>query len=192
MNNTIINKLIAVIAIISGVLLFIGWTLNINRDSLVGAMLLIPAYILSMFAFLGIYSKQKEQLLSLIGFSLIIIATTLFIPWVVLDIARLAEIIPAFEWKKPEEVYPTRIIGIIGGVSYVLGFIIFGIAIIKGKVFKWWIGALLILASVVPLFHSILGIGKLLVRIEALTLIAFGWNILSSARINKKQKNEQI
>lgn len=164
---------------ISGLFLVVGWTLNIGRDSLVGASLVLAAYTLAIFAYMGIYGFQYHKLgiMGFLGFVLIITANALFTPWLFLDIGRISGIIPGVGWKEVQETGATHVVGVIGGVSFVLGFLLFGADTIRAKVFNKWPAILLIIAGVMPLIYTWVPIGKLLPRIAGLALIAFSWNL---------------
>lgn len=164
---------------ISGLFLTIGWTLNINRDSLVGAFMVLIAYVLALFAFMGIYGIQRKKLkiIGFLGFILVIVANTVFVPWLFLDIARISGVAQQVDWKVVQGVGPTHVIGVIGGIGFVLGFFLLGVGTIRAKVFSKWPAILLIIAGIMPLIYTWLPIGKLLPRIAGLALIGFSWNL---------------
>jgi hypothetical protein len=180
----------AICSFLSGLFLTIGWTINIRRDSLTGASLLLIAYVLAIFAFMGIYGVQYKRLtfLGFIGFICVIIANALFVPWVFLDIARLSEVAAQIDWKDAQEIGATHVIGVFGGVGFVLGFFLLGLDTIRAKVFNRWPAILLIIASIMPLIYSWLTVGKLLPRIGGLALMGFGWNLW----VLSKNTNESL
>lgn len=179
MKSKNIYRISALSSIISGILFIIGWTLNIDRDSLIGAELALGGYVLAIFAFIGIGAIQRSKLniIGVIGFILIIIANSLFICWVFLDIARLSGMAPSVNWYEIERTGPTGIIGIIGGASFLFGYILFGIDTLKANVLSKWPAIILIIAGVQPLLNPWIGVGKLLARIGGIALIWFGLNI---------------
>ncbi len=179
MKSVYIYKFFALSSIVSGLLQIIGWTLDIDRNSLIGAELVLGGYVLAIFAFMGITSIQRKKLKVLggIGFILIIIANALFICWVFMDIARLSGMAPSVNWYQIERNGPTGVIGTIGGASFVLGYLLFGIDTFRAGVLNKWAAVILILAGLQPLLYPWIGVGKLLARIGGIALILFGWNI---------------
>ncbi|MGI9552489.1 MAG: hypothetical protein ACR2MT_14905 [Aurantibacter sp.] len=177
----------AICCVISGLFLIIGWTLNINRDSLTGASIVLIAYVLALFAFMGIYGIQykKLKIIGFLGFVLVTAASTLFVPWLFLDIARISGVAQEVDWQEVQDIGPTHVIGVCGGIGFVLGFFLLGADTIRAKVFSKWPAILLILAGIMPLIYTWLPIGKLLPRIAGLALLGFGWNlwILSRPKI---------
>lgn len=179
MNKTALIKFCATCSILSGVLLVVGWTLNIGRDSLIGASMVLVACILAIFAFMGIYGFQYKKLgiLGLAGFFLVIMACALFIPWLFFDIARISEMVQGVGWKEVQENGPTHIVGVFGGVGFVLGFFLLGTKTIHARILNKWPAILLILAGIMPLIYTWVPIGKLLPRIGGLALIGFGLDL---------------
>ncbi len=178
----------AVCSLLSGLFLTIGWTINIRRDSLTGASLLLIAYVLALFAFMGIYGIQYKRLtiIGFIGFIFVVAANALFVPWVFLDIARISGVAAQVDWKEVQDIGPTNVIAVIGGIGFVLGFFLLGVDTIRAKVFSKWPAILLIIAGIMPLIYTWLPIGKLLPRIAGLALLGFSWNlwILSKPKTN--------
>lgn len=179
MNQSHFYKFSAICSALSGILLITGWTINIERDSLIGSSLVLTGYVLAIFAFFGIGAIQRDKL-SYFGFAawaLIIIANALFIPWVFLDMARASTISQEIDWWYIERNGATGIVAIIGGISFVLGFIIFAIDIIRVKILNPWPAYLLILAALQPALTSFTGMSKMLARIAGIALIGFAWNL---------------
>ncbi len=98
----------------------------------------------------------------------------LFTPWLFMDVARISGIVQGVGWKEIQENGPTHIIGVVGGVGFVLGFFLFGAKTIQAKLLNKWPAVLLIIASIMPLIYTWVPIGKLLPRIAGLALIGFG------------------
>jgi len=172
----------------AGLLLAVGWTINIKRDSLIGASLVLAGYVLALFAFISIYDFQREKLgvFGFLAFVLLIISCTLFTPWLFFDIARISGIVTGTGWKEIQESGPTHVIGVIGGFGVVVGFFLLGITTIQAKLLSKWPAILLIIASIMPLIYSWLPIGKLLPRIGGLALVGFGLDLWAKS---KKQSN---
>lgn len=175
---TILFKLCAACSAISGLCLTIGWTLNISRDSMVGAILVLIAYVLALFAYMGIYGIQYEKttFLGFLGFMLLIMANALFVPWAFLDIARISGVAQV-DWREAQETGITHVIGVFGGVGFVFGFLLLGFDSIRARVFSIWPAILLMVAGIMPLIYTWLPIGKLLPRIGGLALLGFGVNL---------------
>lgn len=169
------------ICLTSGLLWIVGWTLDIHRDSLIGAELVLPGYVLAIFAFTAIAGIHFEKLsiIGLIGYFLIIIANALFIPWAFLDISRLSGTTPGVDWYFVERNGPTGVIAIIGGFSFVFGYILFGSDLIRIKLINRWPAILLLLAAIQPLIFPIIQVGKMLPRIAGLSLILFAYQLWS-------------
>lgn len=188
MRKSTLYRFNALCGSISGLFLIIGWTLNINRDSLIGAFLVLTAYVLAIFAFMGIYGVQyhKLKILGFLGFIFVIVANTIFVPWLFLDIARISGVAEHVDWQEAQDIGPTHIIGVFGGIGFVLGFFFLGVDTIRAKVFNKWPAILLIIAGIMPLVYTWIPIGKLLPRIAGLALLGFSWNlwILSKPKTN--------
>jgi len=172
-------KFSAICSASSGILWIIGWTLNIGRDSLTGSSLALAGYVISIFAFFGINTIQRknQSIVGFIGFVLIILANALFIPWVFLDMARVSGVAPEVDWWYVERNGPTGIVAIIGGFSFVFGFIIFAIDVLRAKILNRWPAYVLILAALQPALFPFIGVSKLLARIAGVALIGFAWNL---------------
>jgi hypothetical protein len=179
MNKNNFFKFCAICSILSGLFLTVGWTININRDSLFGASLVLIAYVLVIFAFIGIYGIQykKLKIIGFIGFVFLVASSALFVPWAFLDIARVSGVAEHVNWKEVQEVGATHIVGVFGGVGFVLGFFFLGLDTIKAKIFSKWPAIILMLASIMPLIYIWLPIGKLLPRLGGIALFGFGLNL---------------
>jgi len=179
MNKRNLFRFSAVCSFLSGLLLIIGWTVNINRDSLIGASLVLVGYVLGLFAFMGIYGIQYKRLkiIGFLGFIFVIIAIALFVPWAFLDIARISGVASEVGWREVQENGPTQVIGVIGGAGFVLGFFLLGLDTFRAKVLSRWPAILLIIASIMPLIYIWIPVGKLLPRIGGFALLGFGWNL---------------
>ncbi len=181
----------ALAGFVSGPLLIVGWTMNLNRDSMTGAAMALTAFVLALFAFMGIYSAQYEQMkvVGLIGFTACIVGVALFIPWVFLDIARLSDAVTQPDWRFVETHGPTQAVGVFGGLGFIIGFVLFGIASLRARVFSRPPAVLLIVAGIMPLIHQWMGvdIGKLLQRIGGLALIWFAWELWRLSRSQSEQ-----
>ena len=161
----------------SGLLLIVGWTLDIYRDSLGGAVLVLIGYVLAVFAFTGLYAVQRSRVgvLGLFGFVATVMASVLFVSFVFMDIARLSGVAPQVDWTVVESTGPTYVIGVIGG----LGFVTFGVATFRAALLSRWPAVLLVVAGLIALIPAELLVGKLLPRVGGLALIGLGWSLWS-------------
>ncbi|MEP5611067.1 MAG: hypothetical protein ABJP45_02400 [Cyclobacteriaceae bacterium] len=178
MRKSDLFRIAAICSLLSGLLLIIGWTINIKRDSLLGASLVLAAYILAMFAYMGIYGIQysKLTLFGFLGFFFLIIACAVFTPFLFLDLGRISNVVVA-NWKTVQEEGATHVVGVVGALGFLLGYIFLGIDTLRAKVFNKWPAILLIIAAIMPLIYTWVPIGKLLPRIGGLALIGFGINL---------------
>jgi hypothetical protein len=186
-NRTNVYLLLSgIVSVLAGTLLIAGWTLNLHRDSLPGALLVLPGYILSMLAFTAIayFHGNRLSIFGISGFAIIIIAHALFIPWPFLDIARISGVITGADWYYVERNGPTGIIAITGGFTFVSGYLLFATDMIRTKVMSRWPAYLLLLAAVQPFIFPLIGVGKLLPRIAGLALVLFGIQFLRIRRKN--------
>ncbi|MCB1041589.1 MAG: hypothetical protein KDC35_01535 [Acidobacteria bacterium] len=174
----------ALALLLSGVLLISGWTLNAQRDSLIGASFAMAGYVLSGFGLTGLFAFQSRQTgwLGLFGWFAMLGATFLFIPFVFADIARLSGVAPGLDRKLIESSGGTFVIGAISGVAYMLGLPAYGIASLRARLLWRWPAFLLIAAAFMPLVAMWLGTNKLLARIAGLAFIGFGINLWRLAK----------
>ncbi|HMU47355.1 MAG TPA: hypothetical protein PKC72_13365 [Chitinophagaceae bacterium] len=172
-------KFSSICSLLSGASLIIGWTLNIGRDSVIGAEIALAGYVLAIFAFVGIGTMYFEKItvFGFLGLCLIVLANILFIPWVFLDMARESGILPTMDWYYVERNGPPGIVAITGGAAFIFGYLAFGIDTIRAKVKNSWPSYLLILAALQPAFFVFTGQGKMLPRIAGVALLGFAWNL---------------
>ena len=178
------------LAIFCEVLLVVGWTLNIERNSLLGSILTLFGYVLTVFATIGICALHFTifDFRGKLGAALTIFASTLFTSWLFLDVARISEVVPFFDWAEVQSNGPTHKIGVVGGVSFVLGFFLIGFDAIRSGLLPKWPAYVMILASLMPLVYSLVPIGKLLPRIGGLAFIGYGIEMLLFMRRDGKIK----
>ncbi|MEP1094659.1 MAG: hypothetical protein ABJG78_06085 [Cyclobacteriaceae bacterium] len=183
MRKSNLFRIAAICSLISGLLLIIGWTINIKRDSLLGAALVLAAYILALFAYMGIYGIQYTKLspFGFFGFFFLIIACAMFTPFLFLDLGRISKVVVA-DWRTVQEEGATHVVGVIGALGFLLGYFFLGIDTLRAKVFSKWPAILLIIAAIMPLIYTWIPVGKLLPRIGGLALIGFGLNLWGLAK----------
>ncbi len=174
----------AVCSATGGLALAVGWTLNIGRDSLPGAVVVLAGYVLALFAFMAIYGVQRRRvgLAGFVGFVFVTVACALFTPWLFFDVARLSGVSPEMDWRAAETNGPTLVVGVIGAVSFVVGFILLGVTTIRARILGRWAPTLLIVAGVAPLVYDWIPIGKLLPRIGGVALVLFAFDLWRVSR----------
>ncbi|MBK8956790.1 MAG: hypothetical protein IPM34_14730 [Saprospiraceae bacterium] len=185
--NRLIVRLGSLVCLISGALWIIGWTLDIHRDSLIGAELVLTGYVLSVFAFTAIAAVhyQKLSMLGLLGYSLIIMAAVLFVPWAFLDIARLSGVAPAIDWYFVERNGPTGAIAIFGGAGFVFGYLLFGIDLLRTKVLNRWPAILMLLAAIQPLIFLLSKLVNCYQGLQGFHLSFFAYHLWKYSQSNK-------
>jgi hypothetical protein len=183
----------AVAAGLSGLLWIVGWTLDIERDSLMGAVLVLVAYVLAVFAFMGLYAIQYSRagILGALGFVLVVVANVLFVPFVFIDIAR-ASVAPEIDRELIETTAPTLTIGMVAAVSFMLGFALFGVATIRARVLSRWPAVVLVVAALMPAVYPLHGVGKLLARVGGVALLGLGWSLWSRASVAGEEATEHM
>jgi hypothetical protein len=165
---------------VGGVLLIIGWSLNIGRDSLLGSVLLFIAYVLCVFAVVGLFSVQVERVggLGLAGFVLLVFGNIVFASILFVDIARNSGLLEDLDYQTLQENGATQVIVIAGGAALMFGCLVFGLSTLRAAVFSRWAAVLLIVAGLMPLVSPLIGTQKMLARISGIALIGLGIDLL--------------
>lgn len=170
----------AVVSCLSGLLLMIGWTLNIGRDSLLGAHLVLAAYVLAVLSFSGLYAAQHRQFgwIGFVAYVLLAIGCALFVSFLFVDIARIGGAAPQAHWQIVERGGgPTQSIGVIGALAFVFGFVLWAVASLRAQRLSSWPAWVLAAAGIAPLLYTWIPIGKLLPRLGGLALLGFGLSL---------------
>ena len=135
----------------SGVLLVLGHILNLVGDpdygTVLGSSLVLTAHITLVFALVALYASQAEQsgLLGGLGMVLSVIGTTLASAVVFVEIAGasgadVASVLGAGV---------SGTLSMVGGLAFLIGLILFGLATMRAGVFPSQAGLLLIVGDVV-------------------------------------------
>ncbi|MCB1050910.1 MAG: hypothetical protein H6510_02425 [Acidobacteria bacterium] len=180
----------ALMCALSGLGWLIGWTLNINRDSLLGAEIAFTGYALAPFALLGIFECQRHRSgpFLVLGFFVCLLANTLFIGWTFLDIARLSGVAPGVDWLQVQSQGPTRVVGVCGGLAWMIGLVCLGWGSLRAAVFSKVPCLMLGISGLLPLLP--IAINKRLVRVAALAFLLLAieiWRLPKKARTESAQ-----
>jgi hypothetical protein len=135
----------------AGILLLLGHLLDLGGDSdygtVLGGTLVLTAHVVLVFALIGLYAAQAEHsgLLGSLGMVLSVVGTTLVSGVVLVEIAGASG-------AEVEDVLGAGLPGalvLLGGLAFLIGLILFGVATMRAGVFPLWAGLLLIVGDVV-------------------------------------------
>lgn len=170
----------AVVSCLSGSFLMVGWTLNIGRDSLLGAHLVLAAYVLAGFSFTGLYAAQRRRFgwTGFVAYVLLVVGCALFVSFLFVDIARISGAAPEAQWQVIERGGgPTQNLGVVGALAFVFGFVLWAVASLRARTLSRWPAWVLAAAGIAPLLYTWIPIGKLLPRLGGLALVGFGLSL---------------
>jgi hypothetical protein len=170
-------------SIVAGILLLIGHLLNLGGDpeygTVLGASAVLTAHVILVFALVALYAAQAESggILGALGMILSVIGTTLASGVVLVEIAGASGV----EVEAVTESGLSGAISLLGGLAFLIGLILFGIATMRAGVFPRWVGALLIAGDLVFGAASFSGSAALTVEVvgASVTCAAFVWLGLS-------------
>lgn len=173
----------------SGVLLLTGHILNLGGDpeygTVLGSSLVLTAHVALVFALVALYAAQAEPsgLLGALGMVLSVIGTTLASAVVFVEIAGASGVAAGAVLGMGVP----GALAVLGGLAFLIGLILFGIATMRAGVFPWWGGLLLIVGDVVFGAGSFAGAAAPVVSVvgAAITCAGFvwlGWALLSGLR----------
>lgn len=172
MNKSIV-KLGKLTSIFAGILLICAHILNLGSEefgSIIGNLLIFLAHMLLVFAFFGLYFYQGGQN-GISGFLAMLLGN---IGNIIVTAIVYVEIAQAF-MEKASSVFTTSVnepIFTFGPLLFVLGMILLGISIIRGKVLPAYSGYLLLIGTIVFAAASVMG--NYQTMIEALGAIFTG------------------
>jgi hypothetical protein len=163
----------------AGILLVVGHLLNLGGDAEYGTVLgsssVLAAHVLLVFALVALYAAQAEQsgLLGILGMVLSVVGTTLASGVVLVEIAGASGV-------EVEAVTGAGISGalsLLGGLAFLIGLILFGVATMRAGVFPRLAGVLLIVGDVVFGAASFSGSAALVIEVVGalITCAAFVW-----------------
>ena len=135
----------------AGLLLLLGHLLDLGGNSqygtVLGGSLVLAAHVLLVFGLVALYAVQVEQggLLGGLGMVLGVVGTTLVSGVVLVEIAGASG-------AEVEDVLGAGLsaaLVLLGGLAFLIGLILFGVATMGAGVFPRWAGLLLIVGDVV-------------------------------------------
>jgi hypothetical protein len=185
-------------SVAAGLLLLLGHTVNLGGDpeygTVLGEALVLSAHALLVFALVALWAIQAERSGSLgaLGMVLSVLGTTLNCAAVLAEIAGASG-------ADVEAVVGQGVSGtitLLGGLAFLIGLILFGVAIMRARVLPRWLGPLLILGDVVFAVGTFAGSAALIVEVlgALITCTAFVWLGLAllSASDTPVQRTAQV
>jgi hypothetical protein len=135
----------------AGLLLLLGHLLDLGGHpeygTVLGGALVLTAHVVLVFALVALYAAQAEQsgLLGSLGMVLGVAGTTLVSGVVMVEIAGASgvEVDAVLGAGLPSA------LTLLGGLAFLIGLILFGVATMRAGVFPRWAGLLLIVGDVV-------------------------------------------
>jgi hypothetical protein len=166
-------------SVAAGLLLLLGHIVNLGGDpeygTVLGEALVLSAHALLVFALVALWAVQAERSGSLgaLGMVLSILGTTLNCAAVLAEIAGASG-------ADVEAVVGQGVSGtitLLGGLAFLIGLILFGVATMRAGVLPRWAGPLLILGDVVFAVGTFAGSAALSVEVlgALITCAAFVW-----------------
>jgi hypothetical protein len=163
----------------AGVLLVLGHVLNLGGDeeygTVIGASLVLAAHLALVFALVALYAAQADRsgLPGSLGRVLSVSGTTLVCGVVLVEVAGVSG-------AEVDAVLASGLSGalsVLGGLAFIVGLLLFGIATLQAGVFPRLAGLLLIIGDVVFAAASVSGSATLVVEVigAAITCVAFVW-----------------
>ncbi|HEY6582743.1 MAG TPA: hypothetical protein VIZ60_16645 [Rubrobacter sp.] len=135
----------------AGILLLVGHLLDLGGDpeygTVLGSSSVLAAHVVLVFALVGLYAAQAERsgLLGSLGMVLSVVGTILVSGVVLVEIAGASG-------AEVEDVLGAGLsaaLVLLGGLAFLIGLILFGVATMRAGVFPRWAGLLLIVGDVV-------------------------------------------
>ena len=166
-------------SIVAGVLLLVGHLLNLGGDpeygTVLGSSAVLTAHVILVFALVALYAAQAERsgLLGVLGMILSVIGTTLASGVILVEIAGASGV----EVEAVTGAGLSGVLSLLGGLAFLIGLILFGVATMRAGVFPRWAGTLLIVGDVVFGAASFSGSASLIVEVlgALITCAAFVW-----------------
>ena len=183
MSSDLIRKGGGLASIAAGVLLLVGHVVNLGGHpeygSVLGEILVFTAHLALVFALVALYAAQAEQsgLLGALGMILSVVGTTIVCGVVLVEIAGASGVSVAGVL----EAGVSGAISLVGGLAFLIGLILFGIATMQAGVFPRWGGLLVIVGDVVFGAGSFAGAVAPIISVvgAAITCAGFVWLGLS-------------
>ena len=163
----------------AGLLLLLGHIVNLGGDpeygTVLGETLVLGAHALLVFALVSLWAIQAERSgpLGAVGMVLSVVGTTLNCAAVLAEIAGAS----GAEVDAVVSEGASGTITLLGGLAFLIGLILFGIATMRAGVLPRWAGPLLILGDVVFAVGTFAGSAALIVEVVGalITCAAFVW-----------------
>jgi hypothetical protein len=163
----------------AGILLLLGHLLDLGGDpeygTALGGTLVLAAHVLLVFALVALWAAQAEPsgILGSLGMVLGVVGTTLVSGVVLVEIAGATG-------AEVDAVLGAGLLSAfaqLGGLAFLIGLILFGIATMRAGVFPRWAGLLLVVGDVVFGLGSFAGSAATIFEIlgAALTCAALVW-----------------
>jgi hypothetical protein len=174
--------------VVAGILLLLGHLLGLGGDpeygTVLGGILVLTAHVTLVFALVALYAVQAEQsgLLGSLGMVLGVVGTTLVSGVVLVEIAGAsgAEVDAVLGAGLPSA------LALLGGLAFLIGLIVFGVATMRAGVFPRLAGLLLIVGDMVFGAGSFAGAAATIFEIvgaliTCAALVWLGFSLLSGS-----------
>jgi hypothetical protein len=174
--------------VVAGILLLLGHLLGLGGDpeygTVLGGILVLTAHVTLVFALVALYAVQAEQsgLLGSLGMVLGVVGTTLVSGVVLVEIASAsgAEVDAVLGAGLPSA------LALLGGLAFLIGLIVFGVATMRAGVFPRLAGLLLIVGDMVFGAGSFAGAAATIFEIvgaliTCAALVWLGFSLLSGS-----------
>ena len=186
-------------SIVAGVFVAIGQLINLGGTqeygTVFGQNLVLISHVAFVFAFVGLYAAQAEQggILGQLGMVLGTIGTTLVAAIVFMELAGASGVTAAGEAL--EEVGSLSVYNTVGPLVFLVGIILFGVAVLRVGAFTRWTGWLLIIGAVLGLLGGIAAV-QIIFALGAVVAGAgfawLGWELLSGGGEEAQQPTARV
>jgi hypothetical protein len=179
MSSDLIRKGGGLASIAAGLLLVVGHVVNLGGHPeygrVLGEILVLTAHLSLVFALVALYAAQAEQsgLLGALGMILSVVGTIIVCGVVLVEVAGASGVNVAGVL----EAGVSGATSFVGGLAFLIGLIVLGIATMRAGVFPRWGGLLLIVGDVVFGAGSFAGAAASIVSVvgAAITCAGFVW-----------------
>ena len=166
-------------SIVAGVLLLLGHLLNLGGDpeygTVLGSSSVLTAHVILVFALVALYAAQAEWSgpLGSLGIVLSVVGTTLASGVILVEIAGASGV----EVEAVTGAGLSGALSLLGGLAFLIGLILFGVATMRAGVLPRWAGLLLIVGDSVFGAASFSGAASPIVEVVGalITCVAFVW-----------------
>jgi hypothetical protein len=166
--------------VVAGILLLLGHLLDQGGDpeygTVLGSCAVLTAHVVLVFALVALFAAQAERVgvLGALGMMILsVVGTTLASGTVLVEIAGAS----GAEVAAVTGADLSGALSLLGGLAFLIGLVLFGIATMRAGVFPRWAGALLILGDAVFGAASFSGSAASIVEVvgASITCAAFAW-----------------